>query len=47
MPKATPLICVECGRADRGYGPGRTLRLDVDDEPVAFCPDCNRREFGG
>jgi len=23
-----------------------TLRLDVDDEPVAFCPECHEREFG-
>jgi hypothetical protein len=22
-----------------------TLRLDVDDEPVAFCPECDRKEF--
>jgi hypothetical protein len=27
--------------------PGWTLRLDVDDEPVAFCPECDVREFGG
>jgi hypothetical protein len=46
MPEATALICAECGRADPGHEPGRTLRLDVDDEPVAFCPDYNRREFG-
>jgi hypothetical protein len=31
---------------DPGGEPGWTLRLDVDDEPVAFCPDCDQREFG-
>jgi hypothetical protein len=41
-----PLVCVECGRQDPGDEPGWTLRLDVDDEPVAFCPDCDRKEFG-
>jgi hypothetical protein len=41
-----PLICAECGRVDSGDKPGWTMRLDVDDEPVAFCPDCDRKEFG-
>jgi hypothetical protein len=39
------LVCAECGReddAERGW----TVRLDHDDEPVAFCPDCDEREFG-
>jgi hypothetical protein len=41
-----PLVCVECGRADPGDEPGWTLRLDVDDELAAFCPECDEREFG-
>jgi len=41
-----PLVCAECGRRDPGAEPGWTLRLDVNDEPVAFCPDCDRKEFG-
>ena len=45
MPTKT-LICAECGRHDPGGEPGWTLRLDVDDEPVAFRPDCVEREFG-
>jgi membrane protease subunit (stomatin/prohibitin family) len=40
------LICAECGRLDPCDEPGWTLRLDVDDEPVAFCPECDRKEFG-
>jgi hypothetical protein len=38
--------CSECGAIDdrrRGW----TMRLDVDDELVIFCPDCDEREFGG
>jgi hypothetical protein len=41
-----PLVCAECGRADPGAEPGWTLRLDVDDQPVAFYPECDRKEFG-
>jgi hypothetical protein len=40
------LVCAECGRQDPGDERGWTLRLDVDDEPVAFCPECDRKEFG-
>ena len=29
-----------------GESRGWTLRRDVDDELVAFCGDCDRREFG-
>jgi hypothetical protein len=40
-----PLMrCAECGIADDGRR-GWTLRLDVDDELVAFCPECDRKEF--
>ena len=42
-----PLVCAECGRHDSGDEPGWTLRLDVDDELVAFCPECDREEFAG
>lgn len=40
------LQCAECGRSDPGDERGWTLRLDCDDELVAFCPACDRREFG-
>jgi hypothetical protein len=46
MSHSTLLICAECGRHDPGDESGWTLRLDVDDELVAFCPDCDRNEFG-
>ena len=40
--------CVECGDvwlpADRDRW---RLHLDVDDELVWLCPECNEREFGG
>ena len=41
------LACVECGA--RASGPARGWRtyLDVDDEPVTFCPDCAEEEFDG
>jgi len=39
------LRCAECGEVDDGER-GWTLRLDVDRETVAFCPECDRREFG-
>jgi hypothetical protein len=45
MPK--PLVCAECRRQDPGDEPGWTLRLDVHDVPVAFCPECDEREFEG
>ncbi len=45
-PVSQPLVCAESGRRDPGDEPGWTLRLDVDDEPVAFCPERNEREFG-
>jgi hypothetical protein len=31
----------------RAASPGWTIRLDVGDELVAFCPECDEREFGG
>jgi len=37
--------CAECGAENDGRR-GWTLRLDVYDELVTFCPDCDRREFG-
>jgi hypothetical protein len=37
--------CSECGRPDDGVR-GWTLRLDTDDQPVAFCPGSDLREFG-
>jgi hypothetical protein len=45
LPPPSGLRCVECGTNDDGRR-GWTLRLDVDDELVAFCPDCDRGEFG-
>jgi hypothetical protein len=39
------LCCAECGRVDVGER-GWTMRLDEDDELHAFCPRCDRREFG-
>jgi hypothetical protein len=43
MPPAHKLVCAECGRQDPGDEPGWTLRLDVDDEPVAFCPNATEK----
>jgi hypothetical protein len=40
------LVCAECGRQDPGDERGWTVRLDVDEVPVAFCPICDREEFG-
>ena len=45
MPTKT-LVCAECGRHDPGDERGWTVRLDVDDQPVTFCPECDRKEFG-
>jgi hypothetical protein len=39
------LVCVECGRIDRGER-GWTLPLDIDDELVSFCPACDAQQFG-
>jgi hypothetical protein len=39
-------VCAECGRRDAGDEPGWTLKVDVDDELVAFCPECDELEFG-
>jgi hypothetical protein len=40
--------CEECGDV---WFPADTdrwkLHLDVDDEPVWLCPECDEREFGG
>jgi hypothetical protein len=44
--KNNGLCCAECGAIDDGRERGWTLRLDVDDETVAFCRECDRREFG-
>jgi hypothetical protein len=46
MPPAHKLVCAECGRHDPGDERGWTVRLDVDDQPVTFCPECDRKEFG-
>jgi hypothetical protein len=40
-----PMTCAACGLLDEGAR-GWTMRLDVDGELVAFCPDCDREEFG-
>lgn len=41
------IVCCECGRATPlAFQRGWTMRLDVDDEPQVFCPDCDEREFG-
>jgi hypothetical protein len=45
-PVSKPLVCAECGRRDPGGEPGWMLRLDVDDELQAFCPEGDRKEFG-
>jgi hypothetical protein len=42
-----PLACSECGVITEGSARGWTLRLDIDDDLHAFCPDCDEREFGG
>jgi hypothetical protein len=39
-------VCAECGRRDAGDDPGWTLKVDVDDELVAFRPECDELEFG-
>jgi hypothetical protein len=39
------LRCVECDAIDDGRR-GWTLRLSIGNELVAFCPDCDRKEFG-
>ena len=38
--------CIECGRRPL---PGKrwSLRLTDDDEVVVYCPECDKREFGG
>lgn len=41
------LVCVECSRRAAGVARGWTMRLDTDDELVAFCPECEEEEFGG
>jgi hypothetical protein len=46
MPAPTrPLECAGCGRRD-DLRSGWTLRLDCDNEVVAFCPQCDAKEFG-
>lgn len=42
---AFALVCAECRRDDDGRR-GWRMRLTVDDELVAFCPECDQREFG-
>jgi hypothetical protein len=43
---ARQLVCVECSRRAYGAARGWTMRLDTDDELVAFCPECEEEEFG-
>jgi hypothetical protein len=39
--------CAECGLVWLPADSSRwRLRLDVDDEPIWFCPSCDEREFG-
>jgi hypothetical protein len=38
------LVCVECGRRDDGRRRW-ALRLTVDGELAAFCPECDARAF--
>jgi hypothetical protein len=40
------LVCAECDQRDDGMVRGCTMRLDIDDKLVIFCPDCDEREFG-
>lgn len=44
--RSDALECAECARLDPGEERGWTLRLDEDDELVAFCPECDEQEFG-
>jgi hypothetical protein len=44
--KGNGMRCVECGAVDDGTARGWTLHLDIDEELQAFCPECDRREFG-
>jgi hypothetical protein len=53
MGRATiALECVECGKGEDEIAPGWQAFLvadpDIEDEEeiVAYCPDCARREFG-
>jgi hypothetical protein len=39
------LRCAECGTADEGER-GWTMYPDLENELHAFCPECDRREFG-
>jgi hypothetical protein len=42
------MVCVECGAVSPfSFERGWTLRLDVDDQLVTFCPECDQHEFGG
>jgi hypothetical protein len=40
------LVCRECGEHADDEARGWTLRLDCDDEPVCFCPECDEEQFG-
>ena len=40
------LQCVECSRVSQENERGWTARLTVDDRVVAYCPECDEREFG-
>ena len=41
------LQCCECGRVSRDGEHGWAARLTCDDEVVLYCPECDKREFGG
>lgn len=47
LPVAMTPVCVKCEDVWLPADTARwTLHLDVDDETVWLCPDCNEREFG-
>jgi hypothetical protein len=40
------LRCSECERLSSGRATGWTMRLGDDGGAYAFCPECDRLEFG-
>jgi hypothetical protein len=40
-----PLVCTECGETSEPEAAGWRMYLDVDDEPMPYCPECTEREF--
>jgi hypothetical protein len=43
-PDTTALVCVECGATSEPDAKGWRVYLDIDGEPVTYCPDCAQRE---